>query len=164
MRKLIGSMLFMAVMSMSLMTSCKDDDKDADVSGTYSGTLTATVLGENYNSASTAVLSKSGSNYTLNLRNLSIALSIYGLNIEIPIGDVQITDLVATSGALSGGKEVTINVTLPLALQAVTGQANVDVKVSFTRGSVAENNLSFELAIKDVPVVSTVPVTFAGTK
>jgi hypothetical protein len=157
MKKLIWSMLFITAMSMSLLTSCKDDDKDVSIAGTYAGTIT--VLGEGTNSAVT--ISKSGKNYTLDLKNLAISV----MGIVIPIGDLQITDIVATAGVLSGGKEVTINATLPPALQILPGgQEKVDVRVSFTGGSVVENNLEFSLSIKDVPVLATVPVTFKGVK
>jgi hypothetical protein len=87
------------------------------------------------------------------------------MGMVIPIGDLQITDIVATAGVLSGGKEVTIKVTLPLAMQQMPGgQEKVDVKVSFTNGSAVGKNLEFSLLIKDVPVLSTVPVAFRGAK
>jgi hypothetical protein len=160
MKKLIWSMLFLVSMSMPLLTSCdKDDDKeDTDFAGTYTGTIT--VLDEGSNSAVT--LSKSGEKYTLNLKDLKI--SVMG-GIVIPIGDVQITDIAAKDGKLSGGQEVTINVTLPIELQMMPGgQENIDVIVSLKEGSIKENKLDFKLSIKNVPVLTTVDVDFTGTK
>jgi hypothetical protein len=163
MKKLVWSLLFVASMSMSLFTSCdKDDKEDTGVSGTYAGIIN--VLGENSNS--TVTLTKAGDNYTLNLKNLEIAISLPEIGKQvIPIGNVQITGIVEKAGKLSGGKEVVINVTLPKVIQQITGeQEKVDVTVSLARGVVSGKLLDFDLLISNVPVLTTVPVAFTGAK
>ncbi len=152
-------MLFMAVTTMTLLTSCDDDDKGtANVTGTYNGKIT--VLTEN--SDAVAELKKTNNSYSLLLEDLNI---VPMTNIVIPIGDVTINNITVIDGKLSGGEEKEINVTLPPALAAMPGgMAEVTVKVSLKEGVVLDKNLKFTLTVANVPVLQQVSVIFDGNK
>lgn len=159
MRNLKLMMLFMAVATMTLLTSCDNGDKETmEVTGTYNGQIT--VLTQP--SDAVAELKKTNDSYSLLLEDLNIS----AMGNVISIGDVTIEDITIANGKLSGGEEQEIDVTLPdLLAMANGGVAEITVKVSLTNGAVLDKNLKFTLTVTDVPAFTTgVPVSFDGNK
>ena len=159
MKVLKSMMFFMAVATMPLLTSCgKDDGGDkttSDVAGTYKGKMA--VMGSK--SDATAELKKTGDNYSLLLKDLTL-----NVGSPIEIGNVTITDIKNNDGKLSSGNVQSIPVTLPDDLAVMFGGENkITVKVSFVEGTVSGNNLKFKLSV-NVPVPMDVPVDFDGNK
>lgn len=154
-------MLFMAVATMPLLTSCGDDNKDTptDVTGTYTGTITALTVA----SPAEAVVAKTGDNYSLSLEDLNIS----AMGAVIEIGDVIIPNVTITNGVLSGGTSQDMEITLPdifAGMPGVPDDLKITLTVSLVNGTVSGKNLKFKLNITNVPVMQSVPVDFDGNK
>ena len=159
MKSLKWMMLFMAVATMPLLTSCddKDNEGDVDVTGTYTGTITALLDSSN----ATAVVAATGNNYSLTLTDLRIS----AMGFVIPIGDVTIANVKASKGKLSGGETISVEVTLPDDLAGMAeGATKIPLDVSLKSGIVSGKNLKFTLSISNVPVMGAVEVDFNGNK
>ena len=165
-------MLFMAVATMPVFTSCdKDDDKkgNGNGNGAIGGTYTGTISVITGNSDATANLTKISDKYSLTLMDLKIAtppapIPTNGAIIEI--GDVTIENITISNGQLSDGDEISVPVTLPeglLGLPGVTG-TEITLKVALTSGAIVKDNLKFALKVSDVPMIQTVDVMFDGNK
>ena len=159
---------FTAVAAMPLLTSCGKDEEEkapADPSGTYTGEISISLLGTKTPNA-VAVVEKSadkpavtGDAYSLSLKNLKISVMLA----VIEIGDVTIPDVVYANGTFSGGDAQERVVGGLTGLPGVDGD-EITVAVSLTGGTVKGNNLTFTLTVTNVPVMSTVPVAFNGSK
>jgi len=156
-------MFFMALAATPLFTSCGDDDKNppapADPSGFYAGTITALSA----SNPAGAVVEKTGDTYLLSLEDL--ALTPFP-NATIDIGDVTFTDVAYDNGALSGGSQLQVEVTLPDALLSMPGVTSPELTlgVALASGTVAGDNLKFTLTVSNVPVMNSVSVSFDGNK
>lgn len=172
MKTLKWMMLFMAVTTMPLLTGCSKDNDDndndrdktpVDVSGAYIGKI-SNGLGEN---DATAVLTKTGDNYSLSLTDLNIITpQMQPMNgAVIGIGDVTILNVSISDGSLSGGNEISLEVTLPPALAQLNGGVEkVTLKVSLESGIVSGDNLKFTLVVSDLPIMGETEVNFNGDK
>jgi len=153
---------FMAVATMSLLTSCSKEDaeKIIDPTGTYKGKITA--LTEK--SDATVVITKTDGNYSLLLEDLKLL----AMGVEIVIGNVTITNVVISNGQLSGGDVIPVIVTLPSSLLTMAGleepKVTLEVSLKPGYGVVGLNNLVFILVVDKVPVMTKVEVSFDGNK
>jgi hypothetical protein len=165
MRKLQWIMLSAAIASMSFFTSCdKDDDKKpstdltdstsvVDLSGTYEGKTTITLLGD---TTATAVLEKKSDTYTLTLKDFVVKTPFAALE----VGDVSFAGIAQANTKLSGNGEETIEVALSPVLSAmVGGLESIPVKVTFSEGTIVGKALEFTLNV-DLSAISAIPAAF----
>ena len=169
--------LFMAVVTMPLLTSCGEDDKEGNggngnggdttgITGAYTGKINVMNLGEGPNDV-VAVLARTGDKYSLLLKDLNVDLGvIVGAPGAIAIPDVTIPNVTFGNGILGGGDTQSIPVTLPDFLaEGFGGITEIEVEVIFNNGAVSGNNLTFNLGIAlptEEPWV--IPVAFNGNK
>lgn len=149
-------LLFALVCSISLFTACSDDDdpvvpKASDLAGTYTGTLTLTLMGSSTampDPVSIDVVAEDDNHVTVSLSNFELTEGV-PLNIEVDKCAVAWNDNVAS---LSGSKELSLDLFPGMPLPTtVTGTVN---------GS----EINLDIQVTDAPVVGTVGVTFEGTK
>lgn len=163
-KKLICLLMFVFSLSLAF-TACSDDDDDNDkvdyakeIAATYGGTLSIPGLGaQPITMNKDIILTRVAENKSkVELKDLSIPLG----EGSFPVGNITVDNVeVSKSGDTYTLKETVTTVKVP-AIDG-SGLVNAGVKLS---GTVKNNKLDLKIDVTDVPVVSTLNITFSGTK
>lgn len=150
--------LFMFVCSVSLFSSCGDDDDevkypiDTDLAGGYIGKLSVVVDGNQMGTTENQKISIAQSNKGAN----QIALSLKNFTFLINVGDIEVDP--CTVKAIDGG-------------YSFEGQQNLDLVAPLGNcpisilGTVKGSNINIEIGVKvGAPLNQDVKATFVGTK
>ncbi len=150
--------LFMLVCSVSLFSSCGDDDDevkypiDTDLAGGYIGKLSVVVDGNQMGTPENQKIAIAQSNKGAN----QIALSLKNFTFLINVGDIEVDP--CTVKAIDGG-------------YSFEGQQNLDLVASLGNcpisilGTVKGSNINIEIGVKvGAPLNQDVKATFVGTK
>ena len=150
--------LFMLVCSVSLFSSCGDDDDevkypiDTDLAGGYIGKLSVVVDGNQMGTTENQKIAIAQSNKGAN----QIALSLKNFTFLINVGDIEVDP--CTVKAIDGG-------------YSFEGQQNLDLVAPLGNcpisilGTVKGSNINIEIGVKvGAPLNQDVKATFVGTK
>lgn len=150
--------LFMLVCSVSLFSSCGDDDDevkypiDTDLAGGYIGKLSVVVDGNQMGTTENQKIAIAQSNKGAN----QIALSLKNFTFLINVGDIEVDP--CTVKAIDGG-------------YSFEGQQNLDLVAPLGNcpisilGTVKGSNINIEIGVKvGAPLNRDVKATFVGTK
>lgn len=149
--------LFMFVCSVSLFSSCGDDDDevkypiDTDLAGGYIGKLSVVVNGNQLGTTENQKISIAQSNKGAN----QIALSLKNFTFLINVGDIEVDP--CTVKAIDGG-------------YSFEGQQNLDLVAHLGNcpisilGTVKGSNINIEIGVKVGAPNQDVKATFVGTK
>lgn len=150
--------LFMFVCSVSLFSSCGDDDDevkypiDTDLAGGYIGKLSVVVDGNQMGTTENQKIAIAQSNKGAN----QIALSLKNFTFLINVGDIEVDP--CTVKAIDGG-------------YSFEGQQNLDLVAPLGNcpisilGTVKGSNINIEIGVKvGAPLNQDVKATFVGTK
>ena len=150
--------LFMLVCSVSLFSSCDDDDDevkypiDTDLAGGYIGKLSVVVDGNQMGTTENQKIAIAQSNKGAN----QIALSLKNFTFLINVGDIEVDP--CTVKAIDGG-------------YSFEGQQNLDLVAPLGNcpisilGTVKGSNINIEIGVKvGAPLNQDVKATFVGTK
>lgn len=173
--KRISFFLFaMLLGSMSLFTACGDDDDDDTtpsgiVAGTYSGTLVATIEGEEVaNEAKSLSLEKNGDDAVdVVIKDFNLNVTLGDASIPVSLGDLRVgkCTLSQKDGKTTfSGTENLNGVKVPLAPGV---EVTADCKVDIVNATVDGKNLSLPIAVgvsMDGTLLLSVSVQYTGTK
>ena len=169
--------LLLLLCSVSMITSCgDDDDKDdnkADVAGTYAGTLGVTLDGEGPISSSQSIELTSPADNKINfvLKNFILQAGMGGeAGQSVPVGNIKITDidLVGTNGNYTFTKTANIKIEAGdkegIASDAwmgpiISGTSGIPVTL---KGTITGNDIKLDITIPFMNM--NIAVQFSGAK